>query len=241
MGIANTSINSDDSRLICTNPKPQPARAVYLDTATSSVEDLPLVSQPGGPHDDGNEPQRLVEANMAKSAEYSKRQEGNTTVFDVTPAAAPKFGAAIGAGAFGSLLGLGMIASGGIFLIALGGFSIWYGLKRDIRPKGYKEPATFKVTATTIEAGGRTFKTEDIHRLLIRNGITDQEIPFNGTMEVTAAQASGMAYRAKVGQLANGLTLEAGGKSTLLAGGMDGTTAYGLLSDVSKVIGFKST
>jgi hypothetical protein len=132
------------------------------------------------------------------------------------------------------------IASGGIFLLAIGGFAIWYGLKRDIRPKGYKEPATFRVTSNTIEAGGRTFKTEDIHRLLIRNGITDQEIPFDGIREVSAAQASGMAYRARVGQIANGLTLETGGKSTLLAGGMDGTTAYGLLTDVSKAIGFKT-
>lgn len=178
---------------------------------------------------------------MAKTAEYSKRQEGSTTVFDVTPATPPKFGAAIGAGAVGSLLGLGMIASGGIFLLAIGGFAIWYGLKRDIRPKGHKEPATFRATSNTIEAGGRTFKTEDIHRLLIRNGITDQEIPFDGIREVSAAEASGMAYRARVGQIANGLTLEAGGKSTLLAGGMDDTTAYGLLTDVSKVVGFKTS
>jgi hypothetical protein len=179
---------------------------------------------------------------MAKPAEYSKRQEGSMTVFDVTPAPAPKFGAAIGAGAVAVLLGLGTLGAGvGIFILALGGFSLWYGLKRDIRPKGYKEPATFRATSNTIEAGGRTFKTEDIHRLLIRNGITDQEIPYDGVVrEVSAAAGAGMAYRARVGMIANGLTLEAGGKSTLLAGGMDSTTAYGLLTDVSKVIGFKA-
>ena len=177
----------------------------------------------------------------AKSAEYTKRQEGTTTVFDVTPASAPRFGAAIGAGGVGVLLGLGMLGSGGIFLVGLGGFAVWYGLKRDIRPKGYKEPATFRVTTNSIEAGGRSFKTEDIHRLLIRNGITDQEIPFGGMREVSAAEASGMAYRARVGQIANGLTLESGGKSILLAGGMDDTTAYGLLTDVSKVVGFKTS
>jgi hypothetical protein len=133
-----------------------------------------------------------------------------------------------------------MIGSGGIFLLALGGFAVWYGLKRDIRPAGYKEPATFRVTPNTIEAGGRTFKTDDIHRLLIRNGITDQEIPLEGVrMEVSAAAGAGMAYRARVSTIANGLTLESGGKSILLAGGMDETTAYGLLTDVSKIIGFK--
>ena len=153
---------------------------------------------------------------MAKSAEYSKRQEGSTTVFDVTPATPPKFGAAIGAGAVGSVLGLGMIASGGIFLLALGGFAIWYGLKRDIRPKGYKEPATFRVTPNAIEAGGRTVKTEDIHRLLIRNGITDQEVPFDGVREVSGAAVAGMAYRARVGMIARMLSACANTPPSLL-------------------------
>jgi hypothetical protein len=163
------------------------------------------------------------------------------TVFVVTPATPPKFGTAIGAGGVAVVLGLGMIGSGGMLLLPLGAFAVWYGLKRDIRPKGYKEPATFRVTSNSIEVNGRTFKTEDIHRLLIRNGLTDQEIPLDGvTMEVSAAAGAGMAYRARVSTIANGLTLESGGKSTLLAGGMDNTTAYGLLTDVSKLIGFKS-
>jgi hypothetical protein len=181
-----------------------------------------------------------LESHMKKAAEYSKRQEGGTTVFDVTPATPPKFGAAIGAGGVGVVLGLGMITSGGVLLLALGGFAIWYGLKRDIRPKGYKEPATLRVTSDAIEVSGRSFRTEDIHRLLIRNGITDQEIPLDGvTMNVSAAAGEGMAYRARVSRIANGLTLESGGRSTLLAGGMDDTTAYGLLTDVSKLVAFK--
>jgi hypothetical protein len=43
-----------------------------------------------------------------------------------------------------------------------------------------------------------------------------------------------MAYRARVGRIANALTVESGGKATFLAGGMDETTAYGLLADVGK-------
>jgi len=34
------------------------------------------------------------------------------------------------------------------------------------------------------------------------------------------------------------LDVEAGGKAYVLAGGMDETTAYGLMRDVSKVLGF---
>jgi hypothetical protein len=181
---------------------------------------------------------------MAKSAEYSKQQEGNATVFTVTPATPPKFVAAIGAGAVGVILGLGIISDMqglAIFIIALGGYAIWYGLKRDLRPKGYKESATFRVTPETIEAAGKTFKKDDIHRILIRNGISDQEVsPGGGGMEITVsgAQAAGMMYRARVGTIANGLSVETGGKATIIAGGMDATTAFGLLTDVSRILGF---
>lgn len=180
---------------------------------------------------------------MAKSAEYSKRQEGGATVFNVTPATPPKFVAAIGAGAVAVVLGLGIISDMqgmAIFIMALGGYAIWYGLKRDLRPKGYKESVTFRVTPETIEAAGKTFKKEDIHRILIRNGISDQEVSASGNIEMTVsgAQAAGMMYRARVGAIANGLSVETGGKATIIAGGMDATTAFGLLTDVSRILGF---
>jgi hypothetical protein len=181
---------------------------------------------------------------MAKGAEYSKQQNGNATVFDVTPAAPPKFGAAIGAGAVAVILGLGIMSDMpglAIFIFALGAYAIWYGLKRDLRPKGYKEKSTFRVTPDAIEAGGRTFRKDDIHRIIIRNGISDEEISPGGgglQMSVSGAQAAGMMYRARVGTIANGLAVETGGKSTIVAGGMDSTTAFGLLTDVSRILGF---
>jgi hypothetical protein len=180
---------------------------------------------------------------MAKmpTAEYRKRQDGNTTVFDVTAAKAPKFTTMIGMGIFCIVLGLGFMGSdGGLGIVAflMGGFCLWYGWTRDIRPKGYKENASFRVTSDTIEANGRRFAKDDIHRLLVRNGISDEELGMV-QYDMSAAQASGLAYRAKVGTIANALTLESGGKATILAGGLDGTTAFGLLSDVSKVIGFQ--
>jgi hypothetical protein len=181
---------------------------------------------------------------MAKmpTAEYRKRQEGSTTIFDVTAAKSPKFGTMIGMGIFCLILGLGAMggdAGFGLVFLLMGGFSLWYGWTRDIRPKGYKENSSFRVTPETIETNGRRFQKDDIHRLLIRNGISDQEMDSGVEYNVSAAQASGLAYRAKVGTIANALTLESGGKSTILAGGMDGTTAFGLLTDVAKVIGFQ--
>lgn len=172
----------------------------------------------------------------AKTAEYRKSESNGVTTFEVTPAPAPKFGCLLLLGAVVGLVGLGMLADGGIFMLAMGGFALWYGWTRDLRPKDHRAPSSFRVTPTTIEAGGRTFQTSDIHRLLIRNAITDQE-----TMEVwtdNANVAAGLEFRAQAARVANALTLESGGKSTFLAGGMDHTTAYGLLHDVSRIIGF---
>jgi len=182
---------------------------------------------------------------MGKSAEYSKRQEGGATVFDVTPATPPKFVAAIGAGAIAVVIGLGIMShmqAPALVMFALGGYAIWYGLKRDLRPNGYKEPATFRVTPDAIEANGRIFKKDDIQRILIRNGISGQDVsPGGGGIEMTVsgAQAAGMTYRARVGTIANALSVETGGKATIIAGGMDGTTAFGLLTDMSKILGLQ--
>ena len=173
-------------------------------------------------------------------SEYQKRQDGSATIFTVTPGKVPKFTTMIGVGAFSVLLGLGTMSgvSGGIgfVMLLMGGFAAWYGWTRDIRPKEHRKPSTFRVTPAEIEANGTTFHKDNIHRLILRNGITDQELLQVST--TSAAAMAGMAYKARVGLIANALTVEAGGKSTVLAGGMDETTAYGLLADVGKVLNF---
>ena len=173
-------------------------------------------------------------------SEYQKRQEGSATIFTITPAKAPKFTAIIVIGAICLLFGFGMMGGGtsgaGFVMLLMGGFAAWYGWTRDIRPKEHRKPSTFRVTQAEIEANGITFHKDNIHRLILRNGITDQELLQVST--TSAAAMAGMAYKARVGLIANALTVEAGGKSTMLAGGMDETTAYGLLSDVGKVLNF---
>jgi len=180
---------------------------------------------------------------MPASSAYEKRQDGNFTVFNVTPAGVPKFGTIIGIGVFSVLLGFGFMSEsggGGLFFFAMGAFAIWYGWTRDIRPKPHRKESTFKVSPEVVEVDGKSYRVADIHRMILRNGITDQELDVQVTMtNVPTAAVAGMAYRAKVGRLANALTFEAGGKATLLAGGMDETTAYGLQHDVGQVIGFK--
>ncbi|HPE32792.1 MAG TPA: hypothetical protein PLV61_16480 [Parvularculaceae bacterium] len=168
-----------------------------------------------------------------KGSEYTKRQDGPATVFEVTPAPSPKFTYLLIIGGFFSLIAL---AANVIFGALLAAFIVWYGWFRDMRPKGHREVSTFRVMADSIEAGGQTFKKEDIHRLILKNGITDQELMETYTTNANAA--AGMAHRANVARVANSLNVEQGGKSFQIAGGMDETTAYGLLRDVCKVLDF---
>lgn len=82
----------------------------------------------------------------------------------------------------------------------------------------------------------------DIHRLIVKNGLTDEEVGSPGVLiEVPRAQAMGIAHRLEVSRTAHGLEVETGGRGYVLAGGMDKTTAFGLLSDVSRVMGFNTT
>lgn len=174
-----------------------------------------------------------------RPSEYTKRQEGAATVFQVTPASAPKFTYLLIIGGICAFVGLLSIASGfGIVFLAMGGFALWYGWTRDQRPKDHKVAMSFRVTPDQIEASGRTFPKNDIHRLILKNGITDKELNIQQWTSNTNV-AAGIAQRAKIATVANSLNVETGGKSFLLAGGMDETTAYGLLHDVSKILDLK--
>ena len=173
---------------------------------------------------------------VGKSSEYRKSESNGVTTFTVEPAPVPKFIFVAVLGAFAVLLGMSMLPVG-VVLMALGGLAIWAGLMRDMRPKEHHGPSTFSAAADRIEAGGQIFQAGDIHRLIVRNAVTGEEADIT-ILNPSTGVAAGMGYRAKVAKIANALTLESGGKATVLAGGMDEVTAYGLLQDVSKVVGF---
>ncbi|MBB3889931.1 hypothetical protein GGQ61_000628 [Phenylobacterium haematophilum] len=174
---------------------------------------------------------------MKQKSEYVRSERGGDTLFTVTPAPAPKFIYLGVIGAIAVVMGLPMLPLG-IVLIGIGGLAIWAAFIRDMRPPEHRGTSVIIVGPDRIEAAGRTFKAEDIHRLLIRNAVTGQEGDVT-IVNPSVSVAAGMGYRAKVAQIANALTLEGGGKATVLAGGMDEVTAYGLLRDVSRAIGFE--
>jgi hypothetical protein len=192
-------------------------------------------------------------------SEYHKRQDGGATLFEVTPASAPKSGFGLGIGIVCLLLAWAAVAIGlsdmsdeGSFALLLGGAFFCFSLGAvaiflaclDYRPRAHKFKAAFRVTPDAIETNGRTFNREDIHRFIARNGMSQAVISSSFVMIVprgyAVGSAAGAGDRARMMAVANSLDLEAGGKAYMLAGGMDVTTANGLLQDVSKIIGFKT-
>ncbi|HVT31184.1 MAG TPA: hypothetical protein VHE32_00945 [Rhodanobacteraceae bacterium] len=164
-------------------------------------------------------------------SEYRKSESGGVTTFEVTPASMPKPIYFFFVGGFICLIGLAVP-----FLLVVGiAFLIWAWV-HDPRPSSGRQPATFKVTGDSLEIGGQTFKRDDIHRLIIKNAVTDQELltQYSSSANVQA----GMAHRARGARIGYTLNVETGGKSTVVAGGMDETTAHGLLVDVCRIMGF---
>ncbi|MCR6645247.1 MAG: hypothetical protein NVV62_12480 [Terricaulis sp.] len=172
---------------------------------------------------------------MAKASSYQKSESNGVTTFTVTPADAPKFIFGLIMGGFFGLLGL-MMMPVGIIVVAAAGALIWFSLA-DQRPKEHRAVTSFRVSPERVEIGGQSFSRDDVHRVIIRNGVTGKEVLEHYT--TSASAAAGMAHRAHMARVANALTLESGGRATFLAGGMDEVTAYGLLRDVCKVLGFK--
>lgn len=116
------------------------------------------------------------------------------------------------------------------------------GVDRHRSPGG-----SFVATPDGLELGaGERIAKAAIHRLILRNGIP-QSPQAGVTMVVDARSVSqGIAAdaavarevnRAKAASVSYLLCVEHGGRSTTLAGGMTETTAYGLLQDVSRVLG----
>lgn len=176
---------------------------------------------------------------LKAGSEYRKIETGGMTTFEITPAAALKNGYVLFVGSIAFIIGalFSMASPFGLVFVLIGIAAFPLGL-RDPRPARQRQPMTFRVTSNSIESYGQTFRKDDIHRIIIRNAMTDRELPVT-VYTTNYSVAEGQAWRAANAMRAHTLNVESGGKSIVLAGGMDETTAYGLFHDVCKILGFK--
>jgi hypothetical protein len=190
----------------------------------------------------------------------SYRQEpldGGQVRFTVTPAPVPRasggpviiaviFGLFVvgtmsrNEGALGLIIRLAIAIFGGIKIHRW--LNAWFAGKVDkVRSPG----GTFVASAAGIEtSGGVSIPRDQLHRLIIRNGVPDvgeASVVVNdgsvyGGMQAGAANDRA-ANRAKAARISYMLCAEHGGRSTTLGGGMTEVTAHGLLTDVRKLLG----
>lgn len=179
-----------------------------------------------------------------ESSEYHKKKDGDIVMFDVKPAPCPKNKSALFIAVpilliFAvSLLVFGV--TGIVLFVLIVGAVAYLGFHKDWRPAAHRSSSTFSVSTTEVEWNGRTFKKEDIRRLLIRNGMSKNEVAnafIASGARGTGAFAVGQQYRAKIAAVTNSLDLETGGNAYTLAGGMSETTAFGLMTDVGRILG----
>lgn len=175
--------------------------------------------------------------------------------FSVTPAPVPRAsGGPITLAALFALIILGSMNStmgtlGLVIRCALmiaGGWTVyrltqrWFASRVDkIRCPG----GTFVVSPARIETpDGACITREQLHRLIVRNGVPDVAKPIvvnTGSVYsgmASPAQNDRMANRAKAATVAFMLCAEHGGRLVTLAGGMNEVTAHGLLTDVSRIL-----
>jgi hypothetical protein len=196
--------------------------------------------------------------------ESSYRQEpldGGRVRFTVTPASVPRASGApvvvavifglfvLGTmgrqeGGLGLLIRLAIAIFGGIKIH--GWLNAWFASRVD---KARSPGGAFVVSPNGVEpSGGAAIPKDQLHRLIIRNGVPDVEeasVVVNTGSVYSGMQAGAAndraANRAKAARISYMLCAEHGGRSTTLGGGMTEVTAHGLLVDVSKVLSMSVT
>lgn len=174
-----------------------------------------------------------------KNAEYSKTAKGGGYLFHVTPA--PKVIGGCSGVFFILLLAslASLILSSVNYILAAVlfiGIVAWGFLKMDMRKKNHRRPSSFFVSPDIIEVNGQSISTGSIHRVIIRNAY--DKTPRIQLTGGTVPTGVGIGYDIKnmLEQISYSVDVEAGGKATQLAGGMDDVTANGLLTEVNQIL-----
>lgn len=175
---------------------------------------------------------------------YTKKKIDNGLEFDVHPEKAPQI---IGTLLLACLLPLLVLMCVGIAVVLVAvAFVVGAGylMQKGKTYTQYRHPSKFQVTAEGVSISDKFYDKEDIHRIIIRNHVDKYEYIPNVTIRPSNyGTLSGLAARFKIKeQLINvsyRVDMETNGTPVALAGGLTEPTAYAVLSDVCKILGFK--
>ena len=174
------------------------------------------------------------------------------TTFKVSPASAPLPMFNIACMMPIALVGLVELTQNfviGLLILSLPALFVWWVWSKNSK---LRNPMAFEVGRDAIISGSSTISTTQVHRLILRNHVTEQEVApqigsqtaviINAPGAVHAGIAQGLtnmgavagnAWHRKRARVSWRLDVEAGGRATTLGCGMDETTAYGLLQEAN--------
>lgn len=132
-------------------------------------------------------------------------------------------------------------------------FNAWYQRKQGEGRHAYDTALLANTAGLTVLGTNQFLRSEDIHRLVIKNAFDDSvELPLSGYVAVGSPMAVGAAAAANamtntVAILANNkrramarvsyfVTIEAGGVSHKIAGGLTEVCANGLMTDIGRAL-----
>ena len=176
-----------------------------------------------------------------------------TTEFRISPASAPLPIFNLLASSLFLIFGLIALPNhfiGGVLILLIPGLFYWWVWKKNSR---LRSPMHFRVGRNGIIIGDSTIPAAQIHRLILRNHVTEQEVApevgMNPTVIVGTPGAvlhasigyglanmgasAGRAWHQKRAKVSWRLDAEVSGRATTLGCGMDEVTAYGLLQDAT--------
>jgi hypothetical protein len=176
---------------------------------------------------------------------YTKDEQGQVTVFTTQPEAVPvPWGLLVlPAVPIVGFLFVNVVVS--LVFATIIGALVWARMKVFPAATKHRQPSTFKVSAEGVSIDGKEIKRRDIHRAIIRNHVLDGGNPSNfvtlhqgvGAMVGGVGAAANAKAKGQLADISYRVDVEAGGVAHTLAGGLNESTAFAVLSDVSGVLG----
>ena len=186
---------------------------------------------------------------------YVKTKVGDDIKFEVSPASVPL--------GIGTTLAIALLMSptllvggyGVMIYLAINGFFFYYNYYSG-KVRKYRSPSEFYVSKGQLKLSTGVVNASDISRLIMKNHVSNMSrgstsggvfVAGSGVAGVAAATsvaavsaassvgaALGNQRHADVAKTSWRVEVETGGRAIALAGGLNETTAYGLMSDVQK-------
>lgn len=186
---------------------------------------------------------------MVATAKVDISQEGDATVFTVTPGGARRQTSMIMGGA--TFLGAGWLfreALGPMLFwmcIALGTLIALPGLA-DMRPASHRRKSVIRVYGAVMDVNGKSYPRSSVKRLIVRNPLQSNEpartIYFTGpdAASVNAQMAAHEGYQREWANLVDGtyeIVLDADHKDTVIAGNLSAHSVDRLLRSLCDALG----